>query len=34
VHQNGGIDDALNTIRARQGEHMDRITACFAGDLG
>jgi DhnA family fructose-bisphosphate aldolase class Ia len=34
VHQNGGIDDALNTIRARQGENMDRITACFAGKLG
>jgi DhnA family fructose-bisphosphate aldolase class Ia len=32
VHNNSPIDDALHTIRSRQGEHMNRITACFTGN--
>jgi DhnA family fructose-bisphosphate aldolase class Ia len=32
VHHDATIDEALDTIQSRQGERMDRITACFAGN--
>ena len=32
VHNNGTIEAALETIRGHQGEHMDQITAYFAGN--